>query len=183
MPSPATIARSTSGSAAVEFAMVVPIFLMLLVGVIDLGGALFVRFRLDAAASSTASYALTKAAEVNAATGNNLAETLAKVARNDAGINAASVVVTVNNGPVATASGSGAVASSGTPAPADQCYCPQAAAFSWGAAATCKAACSGGGIAGKFVRVVISRTYDALFSNYGLIDDGTITVTTMVQTE
>lgn len=175
---------STQGSTAVEFAIIAPVMVVLFAGIADIGQLLFTRFRLDAAAASGASYALVQAAKVTAADGPTLAAQIAALARSDAGSNVATVTVTLNNGPVATASGDAPVAASGTPAGADQCYCPQASPFAWGAGVACGTACTGAGtVAGKFVRVTIARPYAPLFSDYGLTDDGMIRVAAIVQTQ
>jgi Flp pilus assembly protein TadG len=176
--------RSRNGSAAVEFAIIAPILLVIIVGVADIGQLLFTRFRLDAAASAGAGYALVQAAKVTAAEGPALATQVAALARSDAGSNVATVTVTINNGPVATASGSGAVTASGTASGADQCYCPQASPFAWGAAVACNSACAGtSAVAGKFVRVSISRTFTPLFTDFGLTQGGAIQVAAVVQTQ
>lgn len=175
-----------AATAAVEFAIVVPIFILLFVGIIDLGGALMTRFRLDAAAASAANYAMVEASSVTSAAGGSLAGSIAALARDDAGTNAASVIVVVNNGPTATVTGTGPVVltnTSGSAAqPADLCYCPDSSPFAWGSPATCGSACSGGGTGGKFVTISLSRPYAALFSTYGFISGSSIAESAIVQT-
>lgn len=172
------------GASAVEFAIIAPVLALLFVGIFDIGQLLFVRFRLNAAAASGTGFAIAKAAQVNATDGATLAAQIAALARSDSGTNVATVRVDLNNGPIATASGTGTVETSGTAANADKCWCPQASPFTWGAAVTCGTACPGAAtIAGKFVRVTISRPYTALFSTYGLVSNSTITVTSTVETQ
>ncbi len=178
---------ATEATAAVEFAIVAPVLVVLFAGITDLGGALLTRFRLDAAAASAASYAMVKAKNVTATDGGALAATIAALARSDAGVNATDVTVVVNNGPTATVTGTGSVAvtnGSGTSAqPADLCYCPGANPFAWGGAVTCGNACTGGGTAGKFVSITVRRPYAALFSSYGFISGSQITASAIVQTQ
>lgn len=178
---------ATEATAAVEFAIIVPILMLLFVGITDLGGALLIRFRLDAAAASAANYAMVQAASVTSSSGGALAATIAALARSDAGVNATDVSVVVNNGPTATATGTGSVVvtnSSGTASqPADLCYCPGANPFSWGGSVTCGNACPGGGTGGKFVRITLRRPYTALFSSYGFIGSGAITTSAIVQAQ
>ncbi len=183
----ARLIAANEATAAVEFAIIAPILILLFVGIADLGGALLTRFRLDAAAASAANYAMVKAGSVSAAGGGALAGSIAALARDDAGTSAASVTVVVNNGPMATASGTGSVVitnSSGAAAqPADLCYCPVANPFAWGSAVTCGSACSGGGSGGKFVAISLSRPYAALFSSYGFISGSAIAASAIVQTQ
>ena len=178
---------AADGTAAVEFAIIAPILILLFAGVTDLGGAMLTRFRLDAAAASGANYAMVKATSVTSTGGSALAAAIAALARSDAGLNATDVTVVVNNGPSATVTGTGSVvlaAISGAAAlPADLCYCPGASPFAWGSAVVCGATCAGGGTGGKFVRISLSRPYTALFSTYGLITGGAITGTAIVQTQ
>lgn len=177
---------TTDATAAVEFAIVVPVFIMLFAGITDLGGALLTRFRLDAAAASAANYAMVKATSVTSIGGSALAATIAALARTDGGVSATNVTVVVNNGPAATVAGTGAVVltniSGAAALPADLCYCP-ATPFAWGGAVTCGSTCAGGGTAGKFVAITLSRPYAALFSSYGFISSGTITASAIVQTQ
>jgi Flp pilus assembly protein TadG len=56
---------STAGVAATEFALVAPIFIVLTLGVIDVGTAVFERFELKTAARVGAEYALTKLTDVD----------------------------------------------------------------------------------------------------------------------
>src|SRR5580692_477499 len=52
------------GIAAVEFALLAPIFCLLMAGVIDLGGVLFTKFQLDAAVTAGANFAQVNASNV-----------------------------------------------------------------------------------------------------------------------
>lgn len=53
--------REQGGASAAEFAMILPIFFILLTGTIDLGGMAWTRMQVAAAARAGASYALTNA--------------------------------------------------------------------------------------------------------------------------
>jgi len=176
-----SFARDKSGASAVEFAMVIPIFLLLLVGIADFGGALYVKFGLNSIVSAAANYALVSNANVNSSGGAGLASSLASIVSNANGSNWANGTVVVNNGP-ATTIASGTKSPSGTASNADLCYCPVKASsgITWGAAATCGSPCNGGGLAGKFVTIVASRTYSPIFSSYGLVKNGVITSNTVV---
>ena len=66
-----------SGVAAVEFALISPTIILVLVGLIDLGGMLYTRFQLDASLSAGANFAMVNANSVNSTSGASLASTLA----------------------------------------------------------------------------------------------------------
>ena len=171
------------GVAAVEFAILAPVFGLVFAGMADLGGVLYTQFRLNAAVSAGANYALINAASVSSTSGATLSSTIAAVVENNAGSNWANDTVVVNNGPSTTIT-SGASSSSGTASNADSCYCPTlSSTIAWGSAATCGSSCAGGGLAGKFVTISATRTYQPLFSSYGIVQNGTITVNNTVETQ
>lgn len=185
-----SLLKDDRGIAAVEFAVIAPLFCLLFVAAIDIGSAVYTRFKLDAAVSAGANYALINAANVSAAGGATLASNIAAIVENGVSSGYANEAIVVNNGPTATVSGgtptsAGTLTTGGSNAPADSCYCPTGTttSFTWGSAMTCAAACPGGGIAGKFVTVVATRTYNPIFSSYGLIANNTITASATVETQ
>ena len=174
-----------SGAAAVEFALVSPTIILVLVALIDLGGMLYTRFQLDAAVGAAANYAMVNAASVNSTNGAALASTLANLVTGSQASNWANSTVTVNAGPQASNT-AGSVSTSGTASSADSCYCPTGTASSvtWGGAQTCGNACAGGGYAGKFVVLSATRNYSPVFTGYGLVSQaGDMTSTSMVQVQ
>ena len=193
-PGPATRRRSLladeRGIAAIEFSIIAPLFCLLFVAAIDMGSAIYTRFKLDAAVSAGANYALINAANVSSTGGATLASNIAAIVENSEGAGYANEAIAVNDGPTATVSGGapgtpGTLTTGGTNAPADSCYCPSGTttAFTWGAAKTCGSTCASGGLAGKFVTVVATRTYSPIFSSYGLIANNTITASATVETQ
>lgn len=176
--------RDRSGVASVEFALFLPLFCMLLAGVVDLGGALYTKFKLDSAVTAGANYAQVNAANVGATNGQTLANNIATVVESSEGSTWANDTVVVNNGP-ATSVSSGSSSTSGTASNADACYCPTGTASSvtWGSSATCGSSCAGGGYAGKFVVITASQTYTPLFASYGFVNNNTISASSMVQVQ
>jgi len=174
------------GVAAVEFALVTPIFCLLLAGIVDLGGALYTKFKLDAAVTAGANFAQVNAGNVNSTNGQTLANNVATIVETSQGSSWADDGVIVNNGPTATVSG-GASTPSGTATNADVCYCPTGTpgAFTWGSPATCGNACPGTntGYAGKFVTITASHAYTPIFSTYGIVRNDTISASAAVQVQ
>jgi Flp pilus assembly protein TadG len=172
-----------TGIAAIEFALLLPVLGLIVAGITDFGGVLLTRFRLDAAVSAGANYAMVNASNVSSANGAKLANTISTVVANNAGSTWANDAIVVNNGPAQSMTG-GTSSTGGTASNADSCYCPSVSSgFAWGAAVTCGNACGGGGIAGKFVTITAARTFAPIFSGYGLVTNNTISVTTAVQTQ
>lgn len=176
--------RANSGVAAIEFALIVPVFLTIFVGMIDLGEILYTDYQLDSAVAAGAEYAAVNATEVNSTSGATLASNIATVVENANGTAWANNGVVVNNGPSVTVQG-GSVSPGGTASNADQCYCPTGTppGWSWGSAATCGSTCPNGGVAGKFVTVTATVSYTPLLSTYGLVQNGTLTQSAVVETQ
>jgi Flp pilus assembly protein TadG len=172
------------GVAAVEFALLTPVFGLLLAGVVDLGGALYTKFKLDAAVTAGANFAQINAANVSSTNGQTLAANIATIVETSQGSGWADDSIVVNNGPTASVAG-GAAGSGGTASNADVCYCPTGTpgSFAWGSSTTCGAACPNGGYAGKFVTITATHQYTPIFSSYGLVQNDTITASAAVQVQ
>jgi len=169
--------RDRSGVAAIELAIISPILLLIMVAMVDFGLVLYVRFNLNETVSASANYAIIKADDVSASKGAALAANLVEIM--PANVN---VTAVVNNGPTVTRT-NGVSSPSGTASAADACYCPTGtgASVTWGGSMTCGAACSGGGMAGKFVTLNASVSHSPLFGNYGFVQNGQVTAFTIVQ--
>jgi Flp pilus assembly protein TadG len=178
-------ARHDSGMAALEFALLAPVFFVLFAGMTDLGHGLYMRVRLEAAVAAGINYALVNANKVDSTSnGTNLAEAIATlVTTSNAGKMPAATVVLNNGQMVQVVKGVQTV--SGTAANADRCYCPTGSPsnWTWGSAVSCATTCTGGGTSGKFVTVTASYSFTPLFSYAGFGPGGTITVDAAVQAQ
>lgn len=175
------LVRSTRGGAAVEFAVLSPILCLVLAAAADFGGLVYARFQVENAVSAAANLAIVGEDQVNASDGASLGSQIAAFLGTQAGIDTS--LVLVNSGPSAVFASS-AVSVSGTPSAADACYCPSVGeGVVWGASASCGSACAGGGTAGRFVEVTAERAYTPLLSQYGLMSDGKIVVSALVQVQ
>jgi Flp pilus assembly protein TadG len=171
------------GASAVEFALVTPIFLLILVGTLDFGGVLFTEFGLNGAVSAAADFALVNASSVSAAGGSALASQLVGIASSAHATNWASATVVVNNGPSATGN-STTVTASGTAANAESTYCPTISGTTivWGAAVAAPP-CGNGSVPGKFVTITATRTYRPIFGSYGIVKNNALSASTVVQVQ
>lgn len=183
---PTDLLRDRRGVAAVEFALLTPVFCLLLAGIVDLGGALYTKFKLDSAVTAGANYAQINAGNVSSTNGQTLATNIATIVETSQGSGWADDGVVVNDGPSASVSG-GTASTSGTASNADLCYCPTGApgAFTWGSSTTCGSACPGTntGYAGKFVTITATRQYTPIFSSYGIVQNNTISAAAAVQVQ
>jgi len=174
------------GVAAVEFALLTPVFCLLLAGIVDLGGALYTKFKLDSAVTAGANYAQINAGNVSSTNGQALATNIATIVETSQGSGWANDGVVVNDGP-STSVSSGTASTSGTASNADLCYCPTGApgAFTWGSSTTCGSACPGSntGYAGKFVTITATKQYTPIFSSYGIVQNNTISASAAVQVQ
>jgi Flp pilus assembly protein TadG len=178
------LARAEGGVAAVEFALLSPLFLLVFAGMVDIGNILYSEYQLTMAVSSGAQYAMVNSGNVSSANGASLATSIATIVSNTVSSGWANATVVVNNGPTVTMTG-GTASSSGTASNADLCYCPTGTMpnITWGSSATCGSTCAGaaGGIAGQFVTITATRAYTVLFSGYGIVSNGTITKSVIVE--
>lgn len=173
-----------AGIAAVEFAFLVPVFLILMMGMIDMGQLLYDYYQLDQAVAAGAQYAVLNAANVTSARGAAIANSVATAVENANGTSWANDTVVVNNGPTASYSG-GTLTTGGTASNADDFYCLTGSAptWTWGTAYTTQASCTGSGTAGKFVTITASYAYAPLLNFYTFIGNMTLTQSAAVQVE
>ncbi|EHH03596.1 hypothetical protein ATCR1_20935 [Agrobacterium tumefaciens CCNWGS0286] len=175
--------RDTKGTAAIEFAVVAPLFAFVLMASVDLGMVIFSRFQLEAAISAGASYAIAHGDQVNSSNGDELAKNIALMIashyRGDA-----TAFIDINNGSQASYNGSKIIVG-GMPSQANSCYCPTGAAstVNWGSQQTCGAACPDGGRAGRYVSVTAKQAYAPFFSGFDVVRDGFIAASAIVQTK
>lgn len=175
--------QDISGAAAIEFAILTPVLGLILAAAIDFGSLIYAKSRIEAAVSGSANLAIVRAGQVNEAGSAGLAQTLAAYVGSSNTVDEA--IVVVNAGPTARFSGNSVSVPTGSATSAASCYCPTVAnrVVTWGAAATCGNPCGAGGYAGRFVSITATRAYSPLFSNYGVVSDGDIVVSTIVQVE
>jgi Flp pilus assembly protein TadG len=176
--------RHDDGIAALEFALVTPVFVLILAGVVDLGGVVSTKFRLDTAVAAASNYVLVNNSQVSSTQGATLATNLASIVTTGDTTSTANGTVVVNNGPEVAVS-AGVSSSSGTAANADLCYCPTGTPtnLTWGSAVTCGSTCTSGLLAGKFVLLTANYTYLPVFSSYNFINGGVVTSGALVQTQ
>jgi Flp pilus assembly protein TadG len=179
------LGRDSSGVAALEFAFLSMVFLTILAGTVDVGLLIYTEEKVDAAVVAGAQYAVVNAANVSSANGATLATTIASVVANVNGSNWAASGVCVNNGPTATANSGTAPTCSGTASNADDFYCPTGTpgSWSWGSSVAQGSSCSGGGMGGKFVTITASVNFTSLFPSFGLVQNGAISRSVLVETE
>ncbi len=178
------LSKDQRGASAVEFALLSPIFGLLLAGTLDMGASIYAQFGLNAAVSAGANYALANASSVSSSNAATLSSTISKLVAGAQGSSAVTGVATVNSGSSASTVNS-TTSQSGSASAADSCYCPtlSGSTISWGTAKTCASDCSGGGYAGKFVLVTASRAYTSFFGSYSFAATGTLTSQTLVQVQ
>src|SRR5271165_6441702 len=96
--------RHNAGIAAMEFALLTPVFALILAGVTDLGGLVTTRFRLDTAVAAASNYVLVHATQVSSTNGATLATNASTIVTTSDTATTANGTVTVNNGPTVTVS-------------------------------------------------------------------------------
>lgn len=160
-------AKQDAGTAAVEFALLASLFMIIVAGTADFGYWIYAASELTAAVSAGSQYAANNSAMV-ATNPSGLATAISTVVNNANGTGWATSTVNVNNG-------------------STNCYCPTGTPgnWTWGAAVTCGSACAGGGVAGQFVTITasLSSTVSAQFPTYNLTYSGPISRSAIVETQ
>ena len=185
-------ARRSAGIAAIEFALLAPVFVMVFAGTIDVGNALYIQTLLDSAVAADTDYAVVNAASVTANTNpstgtalaSELASKIATIVSTSNGGTAANTTVVANNGPSVSIAGRLTI-SSGTTSNASPCYCQTGSptSWTWGSSVTCGNSCTGGGTAGKFVTVTASDSVTPFFPAYTFVRIGMMTMGSAAQTQ
>jgi Flp pilus assembly protein TadG len=180
----ARLVARRDGTAAVELALLSPMLMILLAGIIDFSRVYFQEIQLSSAVAAAGQYALLNVASINSTGAASLAATLSGIVANSNGSAWAGATVTVNDG-ATSAITNGTTSPSGTAANANSCWCPTGSTTTaaWGTAAACGTSCAGGTFAGKFVTISGTRAFTAIFGNYGLISNTTLHQTTIVQAQ
>ncbi len=173
------VAQNEDGSIAVEFALVAPLLIFILAGVMDIGSATYVKLSLDSRLTSAAEYALLQPAPGDQEAAGDLAEKLSVLLQGGA-IDTAEVVV--NNGARATWDGT-AVTVASLPGDAASCYCPapEQGGVGWGQSMACGTACASGDTAGQFVQISATARHVAVFPGYDFIEDGVVSARTVLR--
>ena len=178
------IRKDNRGIAAIEFAFIVPVFLILLMGTVDMAQMLLACYRLDQAVAAGSQYAVINSSSVNSTGGATLASNIATIVANANGSASANNTVVVNNGPTVTIT-NGHSTSGGTATNADSCYCPSGSppSWTWGSSSTCSSSCSGGDQSGKYITVTANAAYTPILTIYGFLTNGTITQNAVIRTQ
>ena len=170
--------------AAIEFAIAMPAFILIFVGLIDLGRVVLLQIRLDADAAATSNYAVANASLVNSTSAPSLASLIAQAMGGNLSATLNNGKVVINNGSTGTVT-NGAVTVSGDASTADVCYCPNGSysPWAWGGSVACGSTCSTGSSAGKFVSISETQIFIPIFSMYSLIQSNQISASAVVRTQ
>ncbi|NTJ68577.1 pilus assembly protein [Agrobacterium rhizogenes] len=176
------LGQDKRGNAAVEFAVLAPLFIFIMAVSFDMGSLIFARFQLEAAISNSASYALVHADQADGLNDSLLAKSIALMIARQYSSAGASASIAINDGVQANFDGA-TIRIDGTPASTGACYCPSgsAASFVWGSQQTCSSSCPDGANAGKYVVISAKQAYAPLFSGYNIVNDGYIYASAVVQ--
>lgn len=168
------------GASTVEFALIAPVFIILIAGVADVGGLLISRSDVSTAVTAGSTFLIVNAERVASAP-EEVARQTAAVAGDRLPVGGVARV-TVNGG-LTVEYANGGFSTSGNASSANLCFCPQGsgASLSLGSPLECGSPCSSGGYAGRYIQVMASHGYRPLFGGFGMVSpDGNITVNSMV---
>jgi Flp pilus assembly protein TadG len=175
------------GTAFAEFGLLLPIYVLVIGGVIDIGRAITLEFNLSNGVSAASSFALNNASSASSTGGATLASNLVNVLASSYSTGWANATVVVNNGPSASITGGGSVTTSGTASNADLFYCPTGSVkvgITWGSSYSgAGTSCSSGGpVSGKYVVLTATKPFTALILPPSIISNS-FTVAAVVQVQ
>lgn len=153
--------REEDGVSAIEFAILTPLFILVLIAIIEIGSAIFVRIDINSRIASLSNYfTISYSPET---TESELTYILN--AHYGAGIR--SIGLNINYSISAMLDGDG-FQSSSTETPLSNCYCPSGAGSSviWGAHTDCGTVCPNGSRAGRYVLISIEGRQIFLFGRF-----------------
>ena len=115
------------GTSAVEFALIAPVLVLLLLGTVDMGKAIYDIFVLNAAVSAAEQYAILNASVVSSVDGPAACVIRSQASRSANSINAVSInaAINVNNGSTATVTAGAVATTGGSASPADKLLLPE----------------------------------------------------------
>lgn len=173
-----------AGSVILEFALLAPVFLLVLAATVDISSMVYTKFRLNASVTAAAQYALLNRAQMTTGSGSDFAGNLIKILTKGHAGTPVTATASINNG-ITASSTNDSVTTSGAAANARSCYCPtyDAGGMIWGAGVLCTANCPSGSAPGKYVTVRMTKPYTNLFVGWGIVSDGVITAQAAVQAE
>jgi Flp pilus assembly pilin Flp len=171
--------KNEDGVSAIEFAILAPIFVLILIAIIEFGSAILIRLELNSRISSIANFLTISGLNIS----NETAFENALIGLLDR--NTAPFIREINldvNNSVLVQSVAGAVNISGTGESISSCYCPSIndSGFTWGSGTPCNSQCSSGALSGRYIRVSMDGRQFSLFGRF-LPQDTTSTVTSLVK--
>ncbi len=160
-----------SGSAGVEFALIAPVFVLLLAAIFEIGLVMRAQFGLIASVSAAANHTLSVGSTIDSGSAQTVAATLAALA---AGTDRAAAV-NLNNA-VTARSDQGNIEVQDSGGDVTACYCAARleGEFSWGGVTSCGAPCGDGSVAGRFVEISAQVPFNPIMGFYGAFIDQTL---------
>ncbi len=179
--------RDRRGSSLLEFGLLMPIYVLVIGGVIDIGRAISMEFNLSSGVSAAANFAMNNAANATSTNGQTLANNLANILASSYSTGWANATVVVNNGPSASITNGGAIVTSGTASNANSFYCPTGSVkvgITWGTAyASAGTSCSTGGpLSGSFIVLSATKSFTTLILPPSIMSNS-FTVSAVVQVQ
>jgi Flp pilus assembly protein TadG len=171
------------GVSGVEFALMAPVFLILLVAAVDFGTSIYERTRIEDAAQASMTYAMGRGQSLDTSKNAETAQNLERILRARLGDGILSSV-DVNNGAKRSYNGTQSTPT-GTAAQGGLCYCPSlgSGGVNWGTSVACQASCPGGGTSGKFAFISISKPFSPVFGFFGAGENGYLKLQTIGRIE
>jgi Flp pilus assembly protein TadG len=164
------LGRDNTGAAALEFAILAPVFAVIMIGIVDFSFAFYSKLQLASAVSTGAQYAYINGQSLTSSTVATFLTNVQNVVKSASALSLPTPTVMYNN--------------STTNANANNCYCISVSPQTW-TATTCGNACSGTNsqTAGKFVSITGTYTYTPIFATDQFLKTGAMTESAIVRVQ
>ena len=170
-----------------------PIYILVIGGVIDIGRAISMEFNLSSGVSAAANFAINQPTitgglgPLTSSNAQTYANNLANIVASSYSTGWANATVVVNNSLTASITNGGAISTSGTSTNANSFYCPTGSVkvgITWGSSYTSAGtSCSTGGpVSGQYIVLSATKSFTALILPASIISNS-FTVSAVVQVQ
>ncbi|HWU62997.1 MAG TPA: TadE/TadG family type IV pilus assembly protein [Ensifer sp.] len=150
------LARQRAGTAAVEFAIIFPVMLLILAATVDLGFAYYQKSRVGSAISAAAYYAVRNGSSLSSANADTMRATLESIIRSTLGTSTnITVSILINN--------------STTASDASNYFCVTGYPPTYTSTGSSSATCSANLTSGKFVTIHVTEQLQPLILSTGFL--------------
>lgn len=149
------------GVSAIEFAILTPIFILVLIAIVEFGSAILIRIEINSRISSISNYFTISGQRTYPE------DLISELLNAHGGAAIQNISLNINNS-IFSELGNGGFQYNSTSTPPSNCYCPSGAQdnITWGSPVSCGNTCPSGSRAGRYVLVSMEGRQPLLFGRF-----------------